>query len=230
MENSNNCLRQQLPYERFMERGPGSLTDAELLAIILRTGAKDVSATELAGRVLQLKDPDNPSLLSLYDLRREDLETLRGIGSVKAVKLLALAEISLRMNAQRHGRHLSFDDPASIAAVYMERLRHEKSEQALLLLLDCRLQLIREVVLTIGSTDMTLMPVRKIYEQALRESASGIILLHNHPSGDPSPSPEDLLVTEQIARAGKILDIPLLDHLIIGDLQYLSLQEEGYLS
>ncbi len=228
-EPSRGLRKDQLPYERFMERGAESLTDAELVAIILRTGTKDLSATELAARVLELKDPQNPSLLSLYDLRREDLETVHGIGSVRAVKLLALAEISLRMNAQRHSRTLSFREPSTIAAVYMERLRHKKSEHAILLLLDSRLCLIREVALSVGSAEMTVLPIRRIFEEALHDAASGIVLLHNHPSGDPTPSEEDLRVTERIAGAGKLLDIPLLDHLIIGDLRYTSMQEEGYL-
>ena len=230
-ENANRAVPQnpQLPYERFMVRGAESLTDAELLAIILRTGTRDLSATELADRVLALKDPDAPSLLSLYDLRREDLEQIRGIGTVKAVKLLALAEISLRMNAQRYSQGLSFREPATIAAAYMEKLRHKKSEHAVLLLLDRKLRLLREVIISVGNDEMTILPVRKIFEEALRESASGIVLLHNHPSGDPSPSEEDLRATKQIARAGRLLEIPLLDHLIIGDLRYISLQEEGYL-
>ncbi|MBR3366839.1 MAG: DNA repair protein RadC [Lachnospiraceae bacterium] len=225
-------MNKELPYERFLEHGAQSLTDAELIAIILRTGVRDASATEVAQRVLAAAGPAETAgegLLPLYDLTMEQLLAVRGIGKVKAVKLLALSEIAQRMARARRIRTVSFTDPASIASLYMERLRHEHCEKALLLLLDNHLQLRGEITLSTGTSDRTLMPVRELFGHALRAGASGIILLHNHPSGDPSPSEEDIRVTARIEEAGRLLEIPLLDHIIIGDLRYASLREEGYL-
>ena len=225
-------MNKELPYERFLEHGAGSLTDAELIAIILRTGARDASATEVAQRVLAAAGPAETAaegLLPLYDLTLEQLLQVRGIGTVKAVKLLALAEIAQRMASARRMRSVSFSDASSVADLYMERLRHERCEKVLLLLLDNHLQLRGEVTLSSGTSDRALMPVRELFGHALRAGASGIILLHNHPSGDPAPSEEDIRVTARIEEAGRILEVPLLDHIIIGDLRYASLREEGYL-
>ena len=221
--------RQELPYERFLACGAGSLTNAELLAVILRTGTANVSATALARQILTKHDPDNTGLSVLYDLNMKDLMEIRGIGQVKAVKLLCLAELSKRLSMEKASKKLSFSSPEAVAHYYMEMMRHEKQERALLLLLDNKMALIREVTLTIGTVNSTLLSPRDIFMRALREGAVSIILLHNHPSGDPTPSRMDIEMTNQIQLAGDLLEIQLADHLIIGDNCFVSMRESGYL-
>lgn len=221
--------QKELPYERFLAYGPGSLTNAELLAVILRTGTASISATELARQVLASRDPENTGLSVLYDLTLKDLLKMKGIGEVKAVKLLCLSELSRRIAMEKASEKLVFGSPEAVAGYYMELMRHEKQEKAFLLLLDNKMALIREILLTIGTVNSTLLSPRDIYIRALREGAVSIILLHNHPSGDPTPSRMDIEMTNQICLAGRLLDIELADHLIIGDNCYVSMRESGYL-
>ena len=215
------------PYERFLSVGPGSLTNAELLGIILRTGTKGVSAVELGRRVLSLHDPKGNSLSALPGLSMEELRTLPGIGEVKAVKILSLAEISRRLVRERAASRLVFSSPSAVADYYMEQMRHLETETAVLVLLDNKMALLREEVLSLGTVNCTLLSPREIFLRALRWGAVNIMLLHNHPSGDPTPSGMDKEITERICKAGQILGIQLIDHLIIGDLSFTSLRECG---
>ena len=199
------------PYERFLSSGPGSLTNAELLGIILRTGTKGISAVELGRRVLGLHDPQCESLSALPGISMEELRALPGIGEVKAVKLLCLSEIARRIVREKIRNSQKFDSPQKIADYYMESMRHLDREQTVVLHFDSKMSLLGEDIM--------------IQRQAVR-----IVLLHNHPSGDPSPSREDIISTRQVSKAGEILGIILTDHIIIGDLSYCSLKEMGLLS
>ncbi|MCD8380641.1 MAG: DNA repair protein RadC [Lachnospiraceae bacterium] len=220
----SDITTQAMPYERFMNSGPGALTDAELLAIILRTGTRDKSAVQLAEDILNscgLQD----NLTVLYQLTLEDLLRIHGIGEVKAVKLLALAELSRRMSQQRIYTDMSFMDSAKVAAYYMERLRHLRTEQAMAVFLDGRGHYLGEETLSSGTVNASLISPREIFISALRHNACGVILLHNHPSGDPTPSLQDQNITARIAESGNLLNIPLIDHIIIGDHTYTSFRE-----
>lgn len=220
---------QEQPYERFMKFGAGSLTNAELIAIILRTGTSKATALDLSRRILTCHQPDNESLSVLYDLTMKDLMSIHGIGQVKAVKILCLSEVAKRISSENARAKLSFTSPESIADCYMEELRHEKREKCLLLLMDSRLSLIREEVISIGTVDRALLSTRDIYSRALREDAVYIAILHNHPSGDPAPSEDDMIMTEKIQKAGELVDVVLVDHMIIGDGVYYSMREHGYI-
>ncbi len=215
----------ELPFERFMELGAESLTNAELLAVMLRTGTAGQSALDVARHILGEGD----TLSVLYELTLKNLLQIAGIGQVKAVQLLCIAEMSKRLSKERAARDLSFTSPESVAEYYMEQLRHEATERVILLLLDSKLMLIREILLSIGSVNASIVSPREIYRLALRENAVHVMLLHNHPSGDPTPSQEDIQVTKKVARAGKDMDITLTDHLIIGDARYVSMKEQGLL-
>lgn len=217
------------PYERFLACGAGSLTNVELLAIILRTGTRDRDATQLAREILGFKEEGATDLSALHHLTLEDLLKIPGIGQVKAVKILSLAEISRRLVRERTARKMVFQDPSSVAQYYMEELRHLETEKAILVMLDNRMALLREEVISLGTVNCTLLSPREIFLRALRWGAVNIILLHNHPSGDPTPSGADIEVTERIYRVGNLLGIHLLDHLVIGDLSYMSLRELGYI-
>lgn len=221
--------QQNLPYERFLRFGPENLTESELLAIILRTGTKDASALDVAEEVLSLAKYPREGLLGLYDVSIEELMEVRGIGIVKAVKLKCLAELSMRINCARAKQGICFTRSAMVAEYYMERLRHKDTECVYLLCLDAKGQLIRESRLSDGSVRMALISPREIFIEALECRAVNMILLHNHPSGDPTPSGADRELTEIVQELGEKMDIPLLDHIIIGDNRYTSFRELSYL-
>ena len=222
--------KQEMPYERFLSSGAGSLTNAELLAIILRTGTKEKSATQLSREILGYFDRNATDLSALHRLSLENLMSIPGIGEVKAVKILSLAEISRRLVRERAAERLIFSSPSAVADYYMEDMRHLETETAVLVLLDNRMALIREEILALGTVNCTLLSPREIFVRALRWGAVNIVLLHNHPSGDPTPSDMDIDITARIRKAGSILGIRLIDHLVIGDQCYTSLRECGYIS
>ena len=219
--------REEMPYERFLSCGASSLTNAELLAIILRTGTREKNAVQLSREILGFFEQGACDLSALHRLTLEDLKSIPGIGEVKAVKILSLAEISRRLVRERTSSRLVFSSPSAVADYYMEQLRHLETETAVLVLLDNRMALLREEVLSLGTVNCTLLSPREIFLRALRWGAVNIMLLHNHPSGDPTPSGMDIEITERICNAGQILGIQLIDHLIIGDLSYTSLRECG---
>ena len=221
-ENNEYYRQQNLPFEKFAAFGSESLTDSELLAILLRTGTKGVSARELGERVLAKTAGYGNGLLGLYHIPVKDLQKIEGIGAVKAIQLKAIAEFAKR--------GLSFHDPYSVADYYMERFRHECVEHILLLFLDSGYHLIGEEILSKGTANASLLSPREVFSKAFRNGAAGIMLLHNHPGGNPVPSENDLLVTERIGRTGALTDIPLVDHIILGDNNYFSFRESKLLT
>ncbi len=215
-----------LPYEKFLRFGPESLTESELLAIILRTGTRDKSALELAQEVLALAEPSREGLLGLYDIPLERLMEIKGIGEVKAVKFKCITELSQRIASASAGERISLQRPDTVAAYYMEKMRHRKTECVILASVDARSRLLGDCVMSDGSATMSLISPREIFLEALKRQAVSIILVHNHPSGDPTPSKADAELTGQLAGMGQMLGIPLLDHIIIGDNKYMSFREE----
>lgn len=220
--------KDELPYDKFMRLGPESLSDAELLAIMLRTGTRQKTPIELGRDVLRLAGEDM-GLLGLYHFDIKDLLQIPGIGEVKAVQLLCIAEIAKRTANLQARPDLTFDRPETVAAYYMERMRHRDNEQLLLVLLDSRRHIVHESVLSTGTFNMTLISPRDICIRAVRNGASYIVILHNHPSGDPTPSSQDRQVTQKIKEVSDLIEIPLLDHIIIGDNRYTSFVQKGLL-
>lgn len=228
MKERKQNTAQELPYERFLRFGPENLTEAELLAIIIRTGTKEKSAMQLAEQVLQLTKYPRSGLLGLYHVTLEELQSVKGIGEVKAVKLKCLAELSMRMSVARAEEGLNFNSSSQVAAYFMERLRHRTTECVILVCLDAKGQMLSEKKLSEGSVRMALITPREIFLNALEEKAVNILLVHNHPSGDPTPGREDKRVTADVREMGEKLDIPLLDHVVIGDNQYVSFKEQAW--
>lgn len=220
---------QDMPYEKFLRFGPESLTEKELLAIIIRTGTRDKSALELAGQVLGLAKYPRDGLLGLYDVSLEELQSIKGIGMVKAVKLKCLAELSMRLSMARARDGLIFQKSGTVAGYYMEKLRHRGTECVVLICLDAKGQLLREKKLSEGSVNMSLISPREIFLEALSAKAVNIVLIHNHPSGDPTPSKADFEITRNVKELGSKMEINLLDHIIIGDNRYTSFREASYL-
>lgn len=219
---------QMQPYEKCVAFGPGFLTDAELIACILRSGTKEYTSVALAELLLKHRK-GNEGLEGLCTLSFEELKEIPGIGKVKALQIRCIFELAKRMSRSRAAKCLSFTEPASIADYYMEEYRHREQEHLLLLLLDNKSNLLGEKELFTGTVNASLVSPREIYLEALKFHAVGIILLHNHPSGDPTPSDADRRITRKVWEAGSLLDIPLLDHIVIGDRKYVSFREEGYI-
>jgi DNA repair protein RadC len=220
--------RDELPYDKFMRLGAENLSDAELLAIMLRTGTREKTPIELGREILKLAG-GHLGLLGLFHFNIKDLMQIPGIGEVKAVQLLCIAEIAKRTSNMQAKTDLNFENPESIAAYYMERMRHRKTEQMLLILLDSKRHILQEQVLTIGTSHSTLISPRDICIAAVKNEASYFMLMHNHPSGNPTPSRQDVLVTQKIKEVSDLIEIPLLDHIIIGDNRYISFIEKGLL-
>ena len=215
--------REERPYEKCLARGTAALSDAELLAVILRSGSSGQSCVELAREILRFS-PSSSGLLGLHHLSVQELMKIRGIGKVKAVQLKCLTELSTRMATMRARESLSFTE------YYMERLRHEEQELLICMMFDTRNHLLGDAEISRGTVNEALISPRELFLQALAFHAVHIILVHNHPSGNPEPSQEDIIVTQRVRGAGELIGISLLDHIVIGDHCYISMLEQGLLS
>ena len=220
----------QRPYEKCICKGEASLSDSELLAVILRCGTRGMNSLTLADDILShMEQTPYPGLLGLLHCSVSDLRKIHGIGTVKAVQLKCIGELSKRIASTAAKISLDFNSPDSIAAYYMEQLRHQEQEMMLCMMLDNQNNLLGDIVLSKGTVNATLITPREVYLEALRYHAVNLILIHNHPGGNPAPSQCDREITERICHAGKIVGIGLLDHIIIGDHRYVSFREEGLL-
>lgn len=220
--NYNNIIsddvKNLMPYDKCLRLGVEFLSDEELLSAVLRTGVNGISVKDLSKSILD----KSGGLNGLYSLSFDDLKNIRGIGKAKSVQIQCILELSKRISRQKAIDRLDFSNPDSIADYYMESMRHLDKEHLILAMVDTKCCLIKDVVLSIGTVNGSLISSRDIYIEALKSGAVSIILLHNHPSGNPSPSSQDISVTDTVANAGKIIGIRLLDHIIIGDNTYFS--------
>ncbi len=216
------------PYEKCLEKGPEVLSDAELLAVILRTGTKGATSVELAREILSQSGCGG--LVGLIQMKIPQLCKVRGVGKVKAVQIKCIAELSRRIaKTALHGETLCFDDPSVIAKYYMEDFRHMDQEHVMALMLDSKCHLLHEEVIAKGTVNQAPVTPREIFRIALSFQAVFVILLHNHPSGDVTPSGSDDQLTKRVAQAGNLVGIPLVDHIILGDRNYFSYKEKGLL-
>lgn len=215
------------PYEKCEKMGAEALTDVELLAILLRTGTRGENALCLARRILY--HAGETGILGIHQFSRERLLKIKGIGKVKAIQISCISELAKRLAKASRSDMLSFSQPETIARYYMEDLRHEKQEIMKLLMLNSKARLIGEVNVSKGTVNSSLITPRELFIEALQKNAVSIVLMHNHPSGDPTPSREDMLTTKRILDAGALIGIELLDHIIIGNNCYISFREEGIL-
>lgn len=214
------------PYEKCLRRGAKELSDAELLAVILRTGTKDRTSLQLAQHLLQ---GGEQNLLNLVTMTTEEMQKIQGIGKVKAVQMKCIAELAGRITQTRRAVRVNLNEPESVAGYYMEALRHEPKEKLLLAMFDAKCSLLGDAVVSVGTVKHSLVSPREVFLKALEYKAVHMVLLHNHPSGDPTPSEADRQVTKRICACGKMMDIALADHIIIGDNQYISFREKGLL-
>ncbi|HWO55532.1 MAG TPA: DNA repair protein RadC [Paenibacillus cookii] len=214
---------QERPRERMLQYGASAVSNAELLAILLRTGTKQESAIHLAQRILQQVG----SMRRLVDMSAEELMAIKGIGSAKAVQLKAGIELGLRLARTRMDEPVVIRSPRDAADVLMEQLRYLQKEHFVCLFLNTKNHIIAQETLSIGSLNASIVHPREVFRAAIKRSSASILCAHNHPSGDPAPSPEDISLTSRLKEAGEIVGIEVLDHLIIGDGEFVSLKEQG---
>ena len=220
--------KEERPYERLEKYGAGALSDAELLAIIIRSGAQGRKAIDTAYALLNI-DERYPGLEGLVRLRADSLKKISGIGRVKAIQIEAVCELAGGISRIPFSRGQILESPSKAASYYMTSMRGLTQEELHIMMLDTGGALIGEQRLTVGTVNASLIDPRDIFICALRGGAVSIILVHNHPSGSLTPSRQDIESTRRVCEAGKLLGIELFDHLIIGNMNYLSLREAGYI-
>ena len=213
------------PREKLARRGSEALSDAELLAILIRSGAGKVNAVDVSNTILRELGPlDQLTRRSFLELRR-----FHGLGQVKSLTLLAAFELGRRACSTRGITRPSIHAPEDIARIYQPLLRDLQHEVFKVILLDSANHLLRDVKVSEGILNSSLVHPREVFRHAILEPAASVILLHNHPSGNPEPSAEDLQITKQLIESGKILGIPVHDHIILTAGSYTSFAERGLL-
>mgnify|MGYP005750853877 FL=1 len=213
------------PRERLLKDGPSSLSNHELLAILLRTGTKKESVLQMANRLLTKFE----GLRLLKDASVNEITSIKGIGDAKALQIIAAIELGRRIHRLQYEDRYIIRSPEDAANYVMEEMRFLTQEHFVCLYLNTKNQVIHQQTVFIGSLNASIVHPREVFKEAFRRSAASFICLHNHPSGDPGPSREDIEVTKRLNECGKLIGIELLDHLIIGDQKFVSLKEKGYL-
>jgi DNA repair protein RadC len=214
------------PRERLWSLGPAALTTVELLAIVLGTGGCGQNVLRLAAQLLEVSEG---SLRRLAQRPCAELLRSRGIGPTKAGRLLAAFELGARAAREERPPVQRIREPEDVIRLFGTRLRDLQVEEFHLLALDSQSQVLREVLITRGLLNSSLVHPREVFRAAIAEAAAGIIVVHNHPSGDPTPSAEDRAATQQLVSAGRLLDLPLYDHVIIAGDRFVSFATAGLL-
>lgn len=211
------------PRERLMRCGTNSLSTAELIAIILGNGTRGTSVLQLANQLLS----HFGGLDNLVDATAAELCQVKGIGQAKALQLQAALGLAKRILKKDVPYRPRIDTPLQAYSLLKDPYSFAKQEHFIVILQDVKSFLISVEVVAIGTLDETLVHPREVFYPAIRHKAASIVIAHNHPSGDPDPSKEDLIVTEQLCRAGRLMSIPVVDHVILGAERYVSLRQQG---
>lgn len=216
--------KEERPVEKLLSSGPETLSNAELLAVILRTGTRGENIISLSTRIISEFD----GLDGLLDAGIEEISTIKGVKNIKASQILALGELVKRINKlslTKNSRNIS--SPKDVAECIMKEMMFLKQEILKVIMLDTKNNIIGIRDVFKGSLNTSIVHPREIFKEAIKKSSSSIIICHNHPSGDPTPSKEDINITIRIKECGKIMGIDLLDHLIVGKDKFVSLKEKG---
>ncbi len=217
---------EERPYEKLEKYGAEILSNAELMAIIIKTGTKAETSVEVAQKILKEYGEDS-DLTFLHDISLEELTCIKGIGRVKAIQLKAAIQLGKRIASSASQNKVFIHSPADVSKLVMEELRYLKQEHFKILMLNIKNRVLKQNSITIGTLNASIVHPRDVFSEAIRIKCASIILVHNHPSGDPEPSQEDIEVTKRLVESGKILGIDVLDHIIIGEGKYISLKEIG---
>ncbi|SIT83143.1 RadC family protein [Edaphobacillus lindanitolerans] len=213
------------PRERLLRQGAESLSNQELIAILLRSGTRSESVLQIANRVIGFYD----KIQDLQHATVEEMTSVKGVGEAKAVQLLAAVELGKRLARKQSNDRYVIRSPEDAAAYLMPDMASLTQEHFVALFLNVKNEVLHKSTIFIGSLNSSIVHPREVFREAVKRSAASIICAHNHPSGNPAPSPEDIEVTKRLAEAGRIVGIDLLDHLIIGDHQFLSLKEGDFI-
>lgn len=225
-ENMKALPQSEQPYRLCWEKGAQSLTDAQLLSVLIQNGTKGSSALSLAHEVLNYQEG---GLCNLAVLSRKQLLEMKGLGKVKVMQLECVAELAKRLSLETRKQRSYIKDAKTVAAMFMQKTRFLSKEHLYCVFLDGKTAYLGDTLLSVGTVNAALISPREIFLEALERKAVYIILLHNHPSGDPSPSQADIDVTAMVKNGGKMIGIELLDHIIIGDNKYMSMKEQNLL-
>jgi len=229
MDNTNYTIKSipvdDRPQEKLLKYGANNLSNSELIAVILRTGSKDENVVKLAQRILS---QDEKGLRNIAEGSVEKFKSYKGINDAKSAQLMAVAEISKRISTLKIEK-IKISSPSDAAVVMMEEMRYYKKEYFKIILLDTKNNIKKVSEISVGSLNSSIVHPREVFSEAVVNSASSIILVHNHPSGESEPSNEDINLTNRLDECGKILGIKVLDHIIIGDGVFYSFKEEGLL-
>ena len=220
----NELADHQKPRERMLSQGARYLSHAELLAILINTGRKGSSSLDIANELL--KSVGN--LKELKALSINDLNKIKGVGLYKALILKAAFELGERIHSGSVDDKIQITSPKDVADFMMGQMEHLKQEKFIVLFLNSKNIVIKKKTIFIGTLNASIVHPREIFSEAIKCASNAILVLHNHPSGDTTPSNEDIKTTERLRECGQLLGIDLLDHVIIGDHEYLSMVEEGY--
>lgn len=215
------------PYEKLELHGEKNLSDAELLAIIIKTGTKSETSVEVAQKLLALNDNFNCENLSfLKDLSLEEMKKIKGIGRIKAIQLKAICELATRMSRPTNYTQIQVRRPKDIATLLMNDMKYLKREVAKVVMLNSKNYIMKIIDIAYGSTNFANISIKEVLTEVIKSGAPNFMLVHNHPSGDSTPSKSDVDMTNHIYEAAQMLGIELKDHIVIGNAEYTSIFEK----
>ena len=218
-----DIIKEERPRETLLKKGETYLSDSELLAILINNGTRDKSAIILAREIIETSD----GIRNLSNITVEELSKIKGIGLAKACRIISALELGRRVSVASEMQKFKISSPQDIGNVYMEELRYKKKEIFRVVLLNTKNVIIGSKDISEGSLNASIVHPREVFLEAIKKSANKMILMHNHPSGDPTPSSEDINITKRLISAGQIVGIEILDHVIIGDGSFYSFKENG---
>lgn len=217
------------PYEKMQMYGAEYLSNSELLAIIIKTGTKEKTSIELAQEILSIGEKSQNNLNFLQDISIEEFQQIKGIGKVKAIQLKAVVELTKRISRPIEKKNIIIKSSIDVAEVLMNEMRFEKREKVKLMILNKKNILLKIIDVSYGGTNLAIIEPKDILSEPIKIGAPKILLAHNHPTGDPTPSKKDIEITKRLYNAGKLLGIELIDHIVIGKDEYKSVFVEGEL-
>lgn len=222
--NIRQLPKEEKPREKLLKEGKERLSTTEILAIIIGSGTGEKSALDLASEIVAM---DIGGIRFLADCKPEELTKIKGIGRAKACEILAAVELGKRIAAAPREKTLRIESSSDIADIFMEKMRYRKKEHFVNLMINVKGEIIEETEVSVGDLCSSTTHPREVFVDAVRRSAGSVVFIHNHPSGDPTPSEADIATTKRLIEAGEILGIPVLDHIIIGDGCYVSMRAKG---
>lgn len=221
-------IKEMIPSERPREKmilyGAASLTNAEILALLIKNGTKKENAMQIATRII---NSDEKGIYALHNISLEELSKTQGIGTAKATTILVAIELGKRIASSKNIQQGTIREVRDVVDIYMEKLRYEKREHFKMLSLDAKGNIISDDLISLGDLTSSIVSPREVFNIAIKKSASSLIFIHNHPSGDPTPSKEDVKVTKTLIDVAKMLNMSVLDHIVIGDGTFVSMKAKN---